>query len=295
MYVDIHADDYGYSINTSKDMLECMKKGCLNSFSIICNTSNFEESMELLYSEIPNLPFLPFISVHINLPEGNGEYLPKSWAQLFLVSYSLKRKRIKEEIKEEIRKQIDTVNEVATKCIAIAKNSGVECKQKGLRVDSHVHTHHIPVVWDALMEVIEEENYNVEYIRNSKEPIIPFIKHIDLISTYGVTNIIKNRILMLYSKKIDDYCDKKGIEKMYMWGLMMSGHMDFDRIKEVYKDMYDYANKHNRNLELLFHPGQANENEYSNEKNKDYFTDFNSSNNRLIEKDSVLRIKEIIG
>ena len=58
--VDIHADDYGYSINTSKDMLECMKAGALDSISIICNTKWFEDSMEMLYREIPHLPFFRY-------------------------------------------------------------------------------------------------------------------------------------------------------------------------------------------------------------------------------------------
>lgn len=289
MIVDIHADDYGYSINTSKDILDCMKKGCLDSISIICNTNAFEESVNLLYKEIPSLPFLPKMSVHLNFPEGKGDILPLSWGKLFLSNSS-----IKEGLKKEIKKQIDTVNEVIENCIEIAAKNNIKCTQKGLRIDTHIHTHPIPIVWKSLIETLEEGSHNVEYIRNPKEPIIPFIKHTDLISTYGIVNIIKNRILMFYSSKIDKYCDKHSLPKMYMWGLTMSGHMDFDRINKVYKDMYDYANKHNRNLELLFHPGQALESEYSSEMNKDYFKDANLSINRKIEKDSVLRIREIM-
>lgn len=286
--VDIHADDYGYSINTSKDMLECMKSGCLNSFSIICNQSYFEESMEMLYEAIPSLPFLPLISVHINLPEGKGDILPLSWAKLFLSNSSIKK-----ELKKELKKQIDTVNEVVEKCITIAQKNNIPVDQKGIRLDSHIHTHPIPVVWNSLIEVIEEEKYNIEYIRNPKEPLIPFIKHIDLIPTYGLANMVKNRILMFYSRKIDKYCESHNIEKMYMWGLCMSGHMDFDRIKKIYLDMLNYAEKHNRKLELLFHPGMALQSEYSEEMNKDYFKDANLSENRHVEKDAVMRMKEI--
>lgn len=287
--VDIHADDYGYSINTSKDMLECMKKGCLNSFSIICNNAKFEESMDMLYEAIPSFPFLPLISVHINLPEGKGDILPLSWAKLFLSNNS-----IKSELKKEIKHQIEKINEVVEKCIEIANNCGIPVNQRGIRLDTHIHTHPIPVVWNSLIEVIDEEKYHIEYIRNPKEPIIPFIKNVSLIPSYGITNIIKNRILMFYSRKIDKYCDEHKIEKMYMWGLCMSGHMDFDRIKKIYPDMLKYASSHNRKLELLFHPGMALESEYSEEMNKDYFRDANLSKNRHIEKDAVMRIKEII-
>lgn len=287
--VDIHADDYGYSINTSKDMLECMKKGCLNSFSIICNNAKFEESMDMLYEAIPSFPFLPLISVHINLPEGKGDILPLSWAKLFLSNNS-----IKSELKKEIKHQIEKVNEVVEKCIEIANSCGILVNQRGIRLDTHIHTHPIPVVWNSLIEVIDEEEYHIEYIRNPKEPIIPFIKNVSLIPSYGITNIIKNIILMFYSRKIDKYCDEHKIEKMYMWGLCMSGHMDFDRIKKIYPDMLEYASSHNRKLELLFHPGMALESEYSEEMNKDYFRDANLSKNRHIEKDAVMRIKEII-
>ena len=293
MNIDIHADDFGYSLNTSKDIIECVKSGNLNSFSIICNTSHFEECMEYLYSEIPTLAYLPLISVHINLPEGfsTSEYLPMSWGKLFINSY-LNKNKLKEEIKKEIKYQIDRTWEAIRKCIDIAKQHNIEVRQKSLRLDSHVHTHLIPVVWESLIEVIEENNYDVEFIRNPKEPLKPFIAN-SLLS-YGIVNILKNRILMAYSGKVDNYCERHGLKKMYMWGLTMSGHMDFARIKKVYPKMVEYCEERNRDLEILFHPGLASKDEYSKEMNIDYFNDFNSSKNRSIEKDSVLRIKEVI-
>ena len=294
--VDIHADDFGYSKNTSKDILDCMKQGCLDSISIICNTSSFEESMKMLYEAIPSLPFLPLMSVHINIPEGESIYsvFPMPWVKLFVSSY-IDKNTIKNNLKKEIKRQIDKTNEVIGKCISIAKKHQVECKQKGIRIDTHVHTHPLPIVWNSLIEVIKEEKYDIEYIRNPKEPIVPFIKHPKLYTTYGLANIIKNRILMFYSRKIDRYCDDNDIKKIYMWGLIMSGYMDFDRIEEIYQDMLKYTIDHNRKLEILFHPGFALEEEYSSELNKDSFNKFNSSINRKIEKQTVLRIKEITG
>ena len=289
MIIDIHGDDYGYSLNTSKEILDCMKQGCLDSISIICNTNGFEESIKLLYDAIPSLPFLPLISVHINLPEGKGNILPLSWSKLFLSNSN-----IKEDLKKEIKIQIDLVEEVIEHCIDIADKNNIKHTQKGLRIDSHIHTHPIPIVWKSLIEVLQEGKYNIEYIRNPKEPIIPFLKHFKLIPSYGLMNIVKNRILMFYSRKIDKYCTNNKLDKMYMWGLTMSGHMDFDRIKVLYQDMYDYALKHNRNLELLFHPGIGLKEEYSDEMNKEYFKNANLSNNRNIEKEAVLRIKEIV-
>ena len=80
MVVDIHADDYGYTLNTSRGMLSCMDN--LDSVSIICNTSYFEKSMELLYESIPDMKKLPKLAVHLNLVEGfscDGSILNKGW------------------------------------------------------------------------------------------------------------------------------------------------------------------------------------------------------------------------
>lgn len=293
--VDIHADDYGYSLNTSKDILDCLKQGCLDSISIICNTKYFDESMELMYKEIPNLASLPLMSIHLNLVEGNMTtgMLPMSWAKLFIHSYWFDRNKIKNIIKQELKYQIDKTQEAINKCIDIANINNVEVKQKAIRLDSHVHTHLLPVVFSALIELIEEEKYDIEYIRNPLEPINPFFRETKLLGTYSFVNIIKNRILAFYSKKVDNYCEQKKLAKMYMWGLIMSSHMDFARIKVIYPKMVDKACKDDRALELLFHPGKADQNEYSIEMNENYFRDFNSIDNRHIEKDAVLKMKEL--
>lgn len=286
----IHADDYGYSINTSKDILDCIRKGYLDSISIICNNSSFEECMNMLYEEIPSLPFLPLMSVHINLVEGSSvsKCLPMSWGKLFINSL-LKNNFLKSEIKKEIKRQIEKTQFCIDKCLTIAKNNSIPCKQKALRLDSHVHTHPIPIVWNCLTEVIAEEEYEIEHIRNPKEPIIPFISSIDLWFSYSLINIIKNRILMLLSKKIDDYCKHQRINKMYLWGLVMSGHMDIHRISKLYKKMWKYSN--DRDLVLLFHPGMALDDEYTFEMDKN---GFNTSKNRSIEKEAVNKLKDIL-
>lgn len=293
--IDIHADDYGYSLAVSRDILECMKAGCLDSISIICNTSYFEQSMALLYENIPFLPFLPKISIHLDLPEGlhgqNG--LPMSWSKLFIKSYMPGRNRLKEILKSDLRNQIKKTQPVIDKCIEIAKENNVEYGQHGIRLDSHVHTHLIPVVWDAMSEVIAEDHLNIEFIRNPKEPIMPFLNHVSLWKTYSLINIVKNRILMFYSGKADRYAKKESMNRMYMWGLVMSGHMDYDRIQKVYPQMLKKAQDDNRDLEILLHPGKAEKDEFDDSMDKGNFDGFSSSDNRHVEKDAVLRIRNI--
>ena len=79
-----------------------------------------------------------------------------------------------------------------------------------------------------------------------------------------------------------------------MWGLMMSGQMDYERVKTVYPDMLKTAEEKNRKLELLFHPGKAVENEFGQDTDADYFKNANLSDNRHIEKNTIIKIDDIV-
>lgn len=294
MVVDIHADDYGYTLNTSRGMLSCMDN--LDSISIICNTSYFEKSMELLYESIPDMKKLPKLAVHLNLVEGfscDGSILNKGWGYYFVNSFTFRRKKIKEEIKKEIKYQIDRVTEAVNRCIDIARENGVKVSQKGIRIDSHTHTHPVPVIFDALCEVIKENNYDIEFIRNPKEPLWPFLRNVKLYKTYSLINFVKNFILNVLSFRIDRYADSHGIDRVYMCGLVMSGHMDYERLQAVYDDFCNKAKRDNRYMEFLFHPGTALRDEETEELSRENMSYFNESGNREIERDTVLRIKSL--
>jgi len=303
--IDIHADDYGYTLQTSKEILDCIKQEKLDSISIICNTSFFDESMELLYKEIPNLKVLPLMSVHINLVEGyslsngslisNDGILNNAWGKLFANSFTFNRKQLENQIIEEIELQIEKVQNAIEKCFDIAKDNDVIIQQKGVRLDSHVHTHLIPLVWSSLIKAIDKNDYEIEYIRNPKEPITPFISKTNLWNTYNFVNIIKNRILMILSYEVDKYFIKRGLKHMHMIGLMMSGEMDYNRTKEITDEYCKIYKNKDYCLEVLCHPGKANIDELRTELNKKYFNAFNSSKNRTIEKECVMNIRCAIG
>lgn len=97
-----------------------------------------------------------------DLVDSDG-FFTVSWGKFFLWNYIPSiRKKIKQQLKIEILAQI-------TKCI----ECGLFCKAS-LRIDSHQHTHMIPVVFEALKEaVVELENNNckIEYIRNTQDPV----------------------------------------------------------------------------------------------------------------------------
>lgn len=306
---DIHADDYGLTVNTSKDMLACMQQGQLDSISIVPNMSCYEECMELLYAAVPGLPFLPKMSVHLDFVEGrclagskqapllvrpDSSLMGLSWGSVFALSYMpWKRNRAKEQFKAEIRAQIDRVQASVTRAMEIAKEHGIACAQQGIRIDSHQHAHMIPIVWDALIEVIKEEKYQVEYIRNSKEMIGEFISQRSLWRTYRPINFVKNRLLFCYSGRVDRYAQAHGMERMYLWGLVMSGHMDYDRIVTLYPSIAARAAKEHRTLEILFHPGMTLLAEVTEEIGEEAARDFYLRQDRHVEMRAVKRMRSI--
>ncbi len=296
---DIHADDYALTKKTSEDILECMLAGMLDSISIVPNTGSFEECMDMLYQAIPAMPFLPLMSVHLNLVEGLsladagfGDYLSFSWGQLFRYSYTLSAdSHIRTGIKKEIAAQIARCMPAIDKCIKIASESSVRVSQKGLRIDSHQHTHHLPIVWKAITSVIDENRYEVEYIRCSREPLGVFLSVPGLYVTYRPVNAVKNLILAAYSGKIDQYCQKNGLRKMYLWGLLMSGRMDYPRIDRLKGKMEKKAGASGRDLEILFHPGRALPAEMDDAFGSPAANAFYLSDNRTVEKESLTRLR----
>lgn len=307
---DVHADDYALTTHTSEDILDCMKKGQLDSISVLPNMSCFQTCMDLLYAAIPSLPFLPKLSVHLDLVEGRslagasavpllvkdgGGLLGLSWGGVFLLSYlPWKRRAAKQQLKREIRAQIAAAQTAIGRAEDIAKEHHIPHAQRGLRIDSHQHVHMIPVVWEALTEVIAEDGYTVEYIRNAKEMLGAFLSEVSLWRTYRPINFIKNRLLSIYSHRADRYAKAHGLEQMYLWGLVMSGRMDHARIARLYPKIAAKAERDGRVLEILFHPGQTTPEEVSEEIGREAAKDFYLKRDRHTEMEAVGRMKELI-
>lgn len=307
---DIHADDYALTVNTSKDMISCMLQGQLDSISIVPNMSCFDACMGLFYQAIPQMPFLPKISVHLDFVEGHclaladevpllvkdgSSLMGLAWGGLFTLSYlPWKRGAAKVQLKKEIKAQIERVHGAVSHAMDIAKRHGVTSSQERIRIDSHQHAHMIPVVWEALTEVIAEEHYQVEYIRNSKEALGVFVSETSLWKTYRPVNFIKNRLLSLYSHEADRYMREHHMDQMYLWGLVMSGYMDYDRIVRVLPKYAALAERKGRTLEILFHPGLTISDEVTEEIGEEAARDFYLRQDRHVEMDAVNRMKALL-
>ncbi len=288
-YIDIHADDYAISLHASENLIERVKAGKLDSISILPNMSCFKICMERLLEEWDEFPKKPLISVHINLMEGHclspaetvpdlvdpEGYFKVSWGSLLLASYNpMSYKRIKSQLEAEIQVQIERISDAEP----------AECE---LRLDSHQHTHMIPIVFDAMMTAVRKQQYPVTFIRVAREPIMPFLKHIDLYSSYSVTNIVKNVILNLYAGNVERQLRAMKIEPALLWGLVMTGHMDVDRVKKLYPSMLGVCKRKKKKMELLFHPGCVLAEEINEEYVKKGFVEFHLSEGRKIERHAV--------
>ena len=252
--MDFHADDYGISVNNCHRILELVKNGRLDSFSIIPNMSCYEECISILKAEWASLPVKPLISVHINLIDGmslSGKCKPfGSWGKLFAQNFlfGIKRKKLEGCISEEIKAQIRRINS------DIGDLPGIDGK---LRLDSHVHTHIIPVVFDAMLKAVRDmgEMDHVDFVRISSEPLLMFLTTPGIVFTFPAVNLVKNILLRILGIRGERILEQLGIKHGRMWGLCMSGRMDADRIERLMPKMKKYAKRKNLWIEVLGHPG----------------------------------------
>lgn len=174
--IDIHADDYALSPNTSEDILQCLRAGKLNSISVLTNMSCYDAYAEKYQKGKAEWPCQPLLAVHLNFMEGHcaadpeevkhlvdGQgYFNITWWDLFHWNYSPKKfMTIKKELKAEIKAQTERFREKFGEDLP-------------LRFDGHQHTQMIPLCYWALLEVIVEQHYRTAYIRITKEPIMPY-------------------------------------------------------------------------------------------------------------------------
>ncbi|MCR4788262.1 MAG: ChbG/HpnK family deacetylase [Lachnospiraceae bacterium] len=290
--LDYHGDDYATSMYNSRRMLELADSGKLNSMSILPNMSCYKESMKYLNDKWDTLKNKPMLSVHLNLIDGyplsdhnnpilcdEAGVINCSWERLFLYSYlpGKKHRQLKKDIRDEFRKQIKRVYDDLP-------------EGASLRVDSHLHTHMIPIVFDAMIGALKDLKLldKTEYIRVSDEPLTPFLNTKGVTFTYPLINIVKNRILHFLSGRVNYRLEKLGFEPGMLMGLCLSGKMDKERVDLAGPKIIEIAKKKDKYLEVLCHPGivlwQERSEEYGPSDMNAFF-----SKNRNVEYDAVMK------
>jgi predicted glycoside hydrolase/deacetylase ChbG (UPF0249 family) len=247
-----HADDYGRSVEISKNILKCLKYGCLNSVSIIINR---DTSSHNSLKKLKNIN----LKLHLNLTELQKS---KSSKKKFLKNLSFFKLFFLNNFEKKII--INKINSQIKKFIKIYR-------PKNLKIDGHEHVHMIPWIFKYLLK--QKKKYNIQQLRNSNELLMP-PRLKDLISYRYIRNFfacIFVKVLYYYNKEIN-------LNSPQFTGILYSGVQNIDTIK---KTLNFYKRKNYENYEILIHPGYTSLKEKTKFK-KEYFN-FYSSKNRKTE------------
>ncbi len=288
--VDIHADDYALTPHSDADILELCRLGKLDSLSILPNMDCFEQAAAALQEKESSFPVRLKFSIHLNFMEGKccaerslvphlvdaDGYFTASWGRLFFWNYNpVLRKTIRKELKAEIIAQTERLMQ-----------SGL-FGTSPLRFDSHQHPHMIPLVFDALCDAIAEKGWNVEYIRNSEDPLRFYMGKLRLYPSYSPVNAVKCCILNFYAGAVRRKLKKLGLPASLLCGVFFSSEMDGKRLSCILPAFKRKAEKTGRPLEILFHPGTALAGELGREFTKPGFNEFHLGSGRHIEYTTV--------
>ncbi len=301
--VSFHADDFALAISSSKDIIALCQQGKVDSLSVIPNISCFDACMDLYKAAESSFPSKITLAVHLNVMEGRSVskrelvqdlvdekgLFKVSWMSLLIDSFiPWKRGRIRSQLAGEIVAQVRT-------CL----DSGAFDKA-AVNLDSHQHPHHIPVFFDALMDAVrelEKEGISFSCIRNSEDPLLPYLSTPKIYAKIKLANVIKCIVLNFFSIRVKGQLKQMGIAPTYLSGVFFSGAMTEDNLRPVLPKLIALAERKGRPLELLFHPGQVPQEEIDSrdEYQKPGFVEASTSNDRAEECRAVAVLKDEFG
>lgn len=260
-----HADDYGITEEQAKDILKlssaCGGTGALASVSIFTNSPAFDAAAALAK------PFVSAgklkIGLHLNLVEGYpvspaGEVpllvndrgaFRHNFMGLLLESKGVHRRAFAQQVEKECTAQLERFLQAFPE------------KKAALRVDSHQHTHAIPVVTNALVRATENLGCTIEHLRAPVEPLAPHKAAAILRSELEpgkpdprITPDNRAKVVLLSklwnSKNGGAHL---GLPYSLFCGVALSAHMD-EMDEELLRAFAQSAAKLGVNAEVLFHP-----------------------------------------
>lgn len=233
----LNADDFGLSKEFNDAVLEGYKNGFLRSASLCVNGDAFIDAINNVIPKCPNLG----VGVHLNIMEGKSltscnlltdkeGFFSNNYVYLILNSY---RKEFLKQIEIEFRTQI----EKAVKFIKID------------HLDSHVHTHAIPKIFELTCKLAKE--YNINYVRTQYEKPYFVSKIKNFLTIKYPINIIKVILLNIFTLYNKNLIKKyKLITNDFILGVNYTGMMDSDTIEYGLKKL----KKYDVIVEALIHP-----------------------------------------
>ena len=279
------ADDYGISEGANSRIEDCLENGVLNKISVLPN-GNVSDFKKRLSDKAA------MISLHINLVEGRPLSNPNdvdllvsesgcfkySFIGLLALSLSPKRKKLEKQIYKEIQSQIKFWKKAMGETLSVS-------------IDSHQHTHMIPLIFKTLMRVIKEEGLKVLYLRIPDEPLSPYIYTPSFYFEYHPVGLVKQWLLKTFAFINRKELKKSKIQSAYFIGILFSGKLNEVRIKKLLPHYLSLAKKHNKDIEIGFHPGYIKDSEKLMDGIRQDFKKFYYSPWRNIEHDTLINFK----
>lgn len=185
----LNADDFGMSSAYNRAVLEGYEFGILKSTSLTANGEAFEEACTKVIPSCPDLG----VGIHLNIIEGKslctdldqltdseGNF-NNSFGGLLLKSLNPKNTAFIEQVEKEFRAQIEKVMS----------------RTRVTHIDSHVHTHSIPKIFELTAKLAKE--YGIKQIRTQFEKpyLMPDVGRI-INRKYSV-NLIKVALLEFFT------------------------------------------------------------------------------------------------
>ena len=279
------ADDYGISKQCNRRIEKCLESGVLNKVSILPNGELTDFKQRLLKKDVS-------ISLHINLVEGyplskpneinmllseNGTF-KFSFIGLFFTSLFGKRKEFEKQLYKEIKNQVLFWKENFSETDSIL-------------LDSHQHTHMIPLIFKTLLKVIKDEGLNVKNLRFPAEPILPYFLEPSLYSSFSLNGAIKQWLLKFLGLINKNELKKSKLQTAYFMGIMFSGKLTEEKIKKLLPHYIKLAEKNGMDIEITLHPGYLENGERLIDGCRTSFEKFYFSKWRKKEYDSLINTK----
>ena len=279
------ADDYGLDEISSMHIQECIDRGALHRVSVFPNFEKVDLARICKYRKIQ-------LSLHLNLVEGTcmanaGEldlladengYLKYSFIGL-LKNSLLHRKRFENQVYKEIRAQV-------------LFWKGILPEGMPFCIDSHQHTHMIPAVFHMLLRVLRDEGIAVNHMRIPAEPLLPFLKSPTLYLSYKPVNLVKQWLLNFLWMINQTQINQDEIPSSCFFGILFSGKMDQKRVSKLLPNYIKIAQKQQKDVEVLFHPGYRDPTQRRWTAENGAYDHFYLSENRKLEFDSVISFIE---
>ena len=213
----LNADDVGISKWHNKAVLESYELGLLKSVSLVANGESFDEFINEIIPKCPNIG----IGIHLNIMEGislcddvfkltdSNKKFNNSFLDILIKSYNKNDKEFFEQLEREFRLQIEKI---------MSRTSVTH-------IDSHVHVHSIPPIFDLVCKLANE--YNIKQVRTQYEKlyVVPDLyKHLN--KNYFV-NIIKNMLLKTFTIKNKLLIEKYNLStNHYIIGVLYTAMMN---------------------------------------------------------------------